>query len=52
MSFFKKLKEKFVSTKNDEQTSEQQEQRAEQISIGQKFKQGLAKTRDSFSGIV
>ncbi len=52
MSFFKKLKEKFVSTKNDEQTSEQQEQRAEQISIGQKFKQGLAKTRDSFSNRV
>jgi fused signal recognition particle receptor len=53
MSLFKKLKEKFVGTKNDDQTSEQyDEQREEQISIGEKFKQGLAKTRDSFTGRV
>lgn len=61
MSFFKKLKEKFVGTKNPEQTSEiietsdsseQIEQKKEQISIGEKFKQGLAKTRDTFSSRV
>lgn len=52
MSFFQKLKEKFVGTKNDDQTSEQQEHRAEQISIGEKFKQGLSKTRDSFTNRV
>lgn len=58
MSFFKKLKEKFVGTKNQDEsnlldeTSEQQEQREEQISLGEKFKQGLAKTRDAFTGRV
>lgn len=52
MSFFKKLKEKFVGTSNTEQTSEQSEKREEQISIGEKFKQGLAKTRQSFSSRV
>lgn len=52
MSFFKKLKEKFVGTTNPEQTSEQSEKREEQISIGEKFKQGLAKTRQSFSSRV
>lgn len=58
MSFFKKLKEKFVGTKNQDEsnlldeTSEQQERREKQISLGEKFKQGLAKTRDSFTGRV
>src|SRR6478672_4380717 len=58
MSFFKKLKEKFVGTKGPDETSqitetsEQLEQKEEQISIGEKFKQGLAKTRDSFSSRV
>lgn len=58
MSFFKKLKEKFVGSKNQDQTSEQHEQKEEQIqkekqiSIGEKFRQGLAKTRDSFTNRV
>ena len=70
MSFFKKLKEKFVGTKDPEETiqlldsdeisepveqaetSEQLEEKKEQISIGEKFKQGLAKTRNSFSSRV
>ncbi len=55
MSFFQKLKEKFVGTKNPDQsseTSEQLEQKEVQISIGEKFKQGLAKTRNSFSSRV
>ena len=55
MSFFQKLKEKFVGTKNPDQsseTSEQLEQQEVQISIGEKFKQGLAKTRNSFSSRV
>lgn len=42
MSFFKKLKEKFSGTSTSE----------EQVSIGEKFKKGLAKTRDSFTGRV
>ena len=63
MSFFKKLKEKFVGTKNQEPISEQQpeqkeqqqkeqQQKEKQISIGEKFRQGLAKTRDSFTNRV
>lgn len=64
MSFFKKLKEKFVGTKAPEETSpisetqevnepvEKAEEKKVQISIGQKFKEGLAKTRNSFSNRV
>ncbi|MDM5213414.1 signal recognition particle-docking protein FtsY [Peribacillus sp. RS7] len=46
MSFFKKLKEKFT-------TQEQKEKEVEaEVSIGEKFKQGLTKTRNSFTGRV
>lgn len=42
MSFFKKLKEKFTT----------QEEKEVEVSIGEKFKQGLTKTRNSFTGRV
>ncbi|MGE7185171.1 signal recognition particle-docking protein FtsY [Peribacillus simplex] len=46
MSFFKKLKEKFT-------TQEEKEKEVEaEVSIGEKFKQGLTKTRNSFTGRV
>ncbi|KWW10889.1 MULTISPECIES: signal recognition particle-docking protein FtsY [Peribacillus] len=47
MSFFKKLKEKFTTQEEKEKEIEVQE-----ISIGEKFKQGLTKTRNSFTGRV
>ncbi|WP_285766568.1 signal recognition particle-docking protein FtsY [Peribacillus sp. SI8-4] len=47
MSFFKKLKEKFTTQEEKEKEVEVQE-----ISIGEKFKQGLTKTRNSFTGRV
>ncbi|MFJ7751968.1 signal recognition particle-docking protein FtsY [Peribacillus muralis] len=47
MSFFKKLKEKFTAQEEKEKEVEVQE-----ISIGEKFKQGLSKTRNSFTGRV
>ncbi|MFD9624348.1 signal recognition particle-docking protein FtsY [Peribacillus muralis] len=47
MSFFKKLKEKFTT-----QEETQKEVEVQEISIGEKFKQGLSKTRDSFTGRV
>ncbi|MFF2854650.1 signal recognition particle-docking protein FtsY [Peribacillus sp. NPDC058002] len=46
MSFFKKLKEKFTTQEEKEKSVEAE------ISIGEKFKQGLTKTRDSFTGRV
>ncbi|MGE7760693.1 signal recognition particle-docking protein FtsY [Peribacillus sp. NPDC097895] len=46
MSFFKKLKEKFT-------TQEEKVKDVEvEVSIGEKFKQGLTKTRNSFTGRV
>jgi len=59
MSFFKKLKEKI--TKKEEEYEEQivetdsdssEEEEEEKESLSEKFKQGLSKTRDSFSGKV
>ncbi|MGE6378031.1 signal recognition particle-docking protein FtsY [Peribacillus muralis] len=47
MSFFKKLKEKFTTQEEKEKEVEVQD-----ISIGEKFKQGLSKTRNSFTGRV
>ncbi|WP_057913440.1 signal recognition particle-docking protein FtsY [Peribacillus muralis] len=47
MSFFKKLKEKFTT-----QEETQKEVEVQEISIGEKFKQGLSKTRNSFTGRV
>lgn len=46
MSFFKKLKEKFTTQEEKEQSVEAE------VSIGEKFKQGLTKTRNSFTGRV
>ncbi|MEP9406238.1 signal recognition particle-docking protein FtsY [Peribacillus frigoritolerans] len=46
MSFFKKLKEKFTTQEEKEKTVEAE------VSIGEKFKQGLTKTRNSFTGRV
>ncbi|MFF2457447.1 MULTISPECIES: signal recognition particle-docking protein FtsY [Peribacillus] len=46
MSFFKKLKEKFTTQEEKEKSVEAE------ISIGEKFKQGLTKTRNSFTGRV
>ncbi|CAH0183382.1 signal recognition particle-docking protein FtsY [Peribacillus sp. YIM B13472] len=46
MSFFKKLKEKFTTQEEKEKSVE------EEVSIGEKFKQGLTKTRNSFTGRV
>ncbi|MGE7903718.1 signal recognition particle-docking protein FtsY [Peribacillus sp. NPDC094092] len=46
MSFFKKLKEKFTNQDEKEKSVEAE------ISIGEKFKQGLTKTRNSFTGRV
>ncbi|MBT2649644.1 signal recognition particle-docking protein FtsY [Bacillus sp. ISL-34] len=46
MSFFKKLKEKFTTQEEKEKSVEAE------ISIGEKFKQGLSKTRNSFTGRV
>ncbi|CAH0258134.1 MULTISPECIES: signal recognition particle-docking protein FtsY [Peribacillus] len=48
MSFFKKLKEKF--TTQEEQEKEKSVEA--EVSIGEKFKQGLTKTRNSFTGRV
>ncbi|MGE7877024.1 signal recognition particle-docking protein FtsY [Peribacillus muralis] len=47
MSFFKKLKEKFTT-----QEEKEKEVEVHDISIGEKFKQGLSKTRNSFTGRV
>ncbi|MDF9762433.1 MULTISPECIES: signal recognition particle-docking protein FtsY [Peribacillus] len=46
MSFFKKLKEKFTNQEDKEKEVEAE------VSIGEKFKQGLTKTRNSFTGRV
>ncbi|MFJ7508010.1 signal recognition particle-docking protein FtsY [Peribacillus simplex] len=46
MSFFKKLKEKFTTQEEKEKSVEAE------VSIGEKFKQGLTKTRNSFTGRV
>lgn len=46
MSFFKKLKEKFTTQEEKEKSVETE------VSIGEKFKQGLTKTRNSFTGRV
>ncbi|MBT2615627.1 MULTISPECIES: signal recognition particle-docking protein FtsY [unclassified Bacillus (in: firmicutes)] len=46
MSFFKKLKEKFTIQEEKEKSVEAE------VSIGEKFKQGLTKTRNSFTGRV
>jgi fused signal recognition particle receptor len=46
MSFFKKLKEKFTTQEEKEKLVEAE------VSIGEKFKQGLTKTRNSFTGRV
>jgi fused signal recognition particle receptor len=46
MSFFKKLKEKFTTQEEKEESVEVE------VSIGEKFKQGLTKTRNSFTGRV
>ncbi|MFJ7992170.1 signal recognition particle-docking protein FtsY [Peribacillus frigoritolerans] len=46
MSFFKKLKEKFTNQEEKEKSVEAE------VSIGEKFKQGLTKTRNSFTGRV
>ena len=46
MSFFKKLKEKFTTQEEKEKSVEAE------VSIGEKFKQGLTKTRNSFTGMV
>lgn len=46
MSFFKKLKEKFTTQEEKERSVEAE------VSIGEKFKQGLTKTRNSFTGRV
>ncbi|AMM95431.1 signal recognition particle-docking protein FtsY [Peribacillus simplex] len=46
MSFFKKLKEKFTNQEEKEKEVEAE------VSIGEKFKQGLTKTRNSFTGRV
>lgn len=46
MSFFKKLKEKFTTQEEIEKSVEAE------VSIGEKFKQGLTKTRNSFTGRV
>jgi fused signal recognition particle receptor len=46
MSFFKKLKEKFTTPEEKEKSVEAE------VSIGEKFKQGLTKTRNSFTGRV
>ncbi|MFK4389641.1 fused signal recognition particle receptor [Peribacillus frigoritolerans] len=46
MSFFKKLKEKFTTQEEKEKSVEVE------VSIGEKFKQGLTKTRNSFTGRV
>ncbi|MGG4266344.1 signal recognition particle-docking protein FtsY [Peribacillus simplex] len=46
MSFFKKLKEKFTIQEEKEKGIEAE------VSIGEKFKQGLTKTRNSFTGRV
>lgn len=54
MSFFKKLKDK-ISKKEEEyqeQTSEAENEEEDKESISDKFKQGLSKTRNSFSGKV
>ncbi|MFJ7747008.1 signal recognition particle-docking protein FtsY [Peribacillus sp. NPDC097295] len=58
MSFFKKLKEKFT-TQEEKETSVETKAEVEvekkvtsEISIGEKFKQGLTKTRNSFTGRV
>ncbi|MEV5114229.1 signal recognition particle-docking protein FtsY [Peribacillus frigoritolerans] len=46
MSFIKKLKEKFTTQEEKEKSVEAE------VSIGEKFKQGLTKTRNSFTGRV
>ncbi|TKH03948.1 signal recognition particle-docking protein FtsY [Peribacillus simplex] len=46
MSFFKKLKEKFTTQEEKDKSVETE------VSIGEKFKQGLTKTRNSFTGRV
>ncbi|MGZ9816547.1 signal recognition particle-docking protein FtsY [Peribacillus simplex] len=46
MSFFKKLKDKFTTQEEKEKSVEAE------VSIGEKFKQGLTKTRNSFTGRV
>jgi len=59
MSFFKKLKEK-ISKKEEEyeeqtvevESSEEEEEEQEKESLSEKFKHGLSKTRNSFSGKV
>ena len=58
MSFFKKLKEKFT-TQEEKETVVETKKEVEvekkvtsEISIGEKFKQGLTKTRNSFTGRV
>ncbi|MET1177988.1 signal recognition particle-docking protein FtsY [Peribacillus simplex] len=48
MSFFKKLKEKFTT----QEEKEKEKSVEAEISIGEKFKQGLTKTRNSFTGRV
>ncbi|MFE4074079.1 signal recognition particle-docking protein FtsY [Peribacillus sp. YIM B13477] len=50
MSFFKKLKEKF--TTQEEKEKEKEKSVEAEVSIGEKFKQGLTKTRNSFTGRV
>ncbi|QHE52163.1 signal recognition particle-docking protein FtsY [Pontibacillus sp. HMF3514] len=57
MSFFKKLKEKITQKEEEyeEQTVEadsSEEEDEEKESLSEKFKQGLSKTRNSFSGKV
>ncbi|YCI78561.1 signal recognition particle-docking protein FtsY [Bacillus sp. R1-10] len=49
MSFFKKLKEKFTTQEEKEKSVEAE---VSEVSIGEKFKQGLTKTRNSFTGRV
>ncbi|CAN7547945.1 signal recognition particle-docking protein FtsY [Peribacillus frigoritolerans] len=49
MSFFKKLKEKFTTQEEKEKSVEAE---VAEVSIGEKFKQGLTKTRNSFTGRV
>ncbi|MGW6665477.1 signal recognition particle-docking protein FtsY [Peribacillus sp. NPDC055009] len=48
MSFFKKLKEKFTT----QEEKEKEKSVEAEVSIGEKFKQGLTKTRNSFTGRV
>ncbi|MFJ7677709.1 signal recognition particle-docking protein FtsY [Peribacillus sp. NPDC097264] len=58
MSFFKKLKEKFTAQEEKETAVETkvevevEKKATSEISIGEKFKQGLTKTRNSFTGRV